>query len=87
MNIENTPSTPTAGDVASVDGLLLELADIGAANYDALLEFHDAAPEDITRAAELGFVELIEADEERGVTLTEAGAAHLARTYRVVITD
>lgn len=70
MNTENIQANQVAADVRD---LLLELADIGAANVEALREFHDVTIETVERAAALGLVRLLEADGERGVELTQAG--------------
>lgn len=76
MNTENTTASQPTPEVLA---LLAELTDLGPANYDALLEFHDYTPEDIERAAATGLVRVFEEDGERGVELTDAGTARLGR--------
>lgn len=80
MNIEN--SQPTS----EVVGLLVELHELGtAADYDALLEFHDVAPEDVVGANALGLVNVFTVDGVRGVDITPAGVDLLVRMRHDVI--
>lgn len=71
MNIENPQ--PTSG-LIGVIGLLAELHELDTtADYDALLEFHDVASDDVTRAEALDLVNVFTVDGARGVDITPAG--------------